>query len=105
MWWERFVGAIAGMGTLVIVLLAATEWLERKKPRMTRPGSELHVPPERETKPQWHGWAGGICPVPQNTSVIVRLRSGRTLPSREAWSHQWQHSGSLSDIVAYRIDA
>ena len=52
----------------------------------------------------WVEWRGGNCPVPPDTVVQVRYRSGVQLVSaRAAIAHYWLHRGGPSDIIAYRI--
>lgn len=51
----------------------------------------------------WIVWAGGECPVPMTGRVDYLLRGGDRYDSEAARSLRWGHTGSLSDIVAYRI--
>lgn len=52
----------------------------------------------------WIEWFGGECPVPMDTIVDVKFRSGETRHSTPArmwrWVHTVKHQG---DIIAYRI--
>ena len=53
----------------------------------------------------WIKWAGGECPVPQNTLVEVKLRCGIIKQAAPAKSYRWRHDGDGVgvDIVEYRI--
>lgn len=65
-----------------------------------------------DTRPDgWQEWHGGECPVPFDTPVEVRHRSGEESGSYMAcygndaragcWG--WLHCGDPGDIVAYRL--
>ena len=51
---------------------------------------------------EWIDWAGGECPVDQNTYVEVSMRDGTTDKS-ESWVFSWTHDGNAQDIVRYRV--
>jgi hypothetical protein len=55
----------------------------------------------------WIEWNGGACPVSAGAKVYVRFRDGDTderLAQPETASFWiWQHGGSESDIIAYRV--
>lgn len=51
----------------------------------------------------WIEWAGGGLPVPWDARIDVRLRSGQQLDNCFATTEAWQHVGSPSDIVGYRL--
>ena len=60
----------------------------------------------------WIDWSGGDMPVPRGTLVDIRCRDGEVFHSQPAGqdagpyrSHasHWAHTGSFSDIVAYRV--
>ena len=55
------------------------------------------------TNNKWIEWRGGECPVPGDTLVNVRLRSGNVSRSTRAAIHHWDQIGSLVDVVAYRV--
>ena len=50
----------------------------------------------------WIKWHGGECPVPPDTLVEVKLRSGALAAKRRAGSDWWHHNGGSADIIAYR---
>lgn len=50
----------------------------------------------------WIKWQGGTCPVPDTTPVQYVLRNGDS-STMMAGRLAWNHRGSTSDIVAYRI--
>ena len=50
----------------------------------------------------WIKWHGGECPVPPDTLVEVKLRSGAFAAKRRAGSDWWHHNGGSADIIAYR---
>lgn len=53
----------------------------------------------------WIKWGGGDCPVPGETHVCYRLRN-RHFPQLgpvRAEYLTWEHFGTGSDIVAYRL--
>ena len=50
----------------------------------------------------WIKWHGGACPVPPDTVVKVKCRSGKVLEPRLAYRYSWSHIDSNSDIVEYR---
>ena len=49
----------------------------------------------------WIKWDGGECPVPPDTVVKVKCRSGKVLEPRLAYRYSWSHIDSNSDIVEY----
>ena len=49
----------------------------------------------------WVKWDGGECPVPDDTRVKVKCRSGKVLEPRLAYRYSWSHIDSNSDIVEY----
>ena len=49
----------------------------------------------------WIKWHGGACPVPPDTVVKVKCRSGKVLEPRLAYRYSWSHIDSNSDIVEY----
>ena len=49
----------------------------------------------------WIKWNGGECPVPPDTVVKVKCRSGKVLEPRLAYRYSWSHIDSNSDIVEY----
>ena len=49
----------------------------------------------------WVKWDGGECPVPDDTRVEVKCRSGKVLEPRLAYRYSWSHIDSNSDIVEY----
>lgn len=50
----------------------------------------------------WIKWHGGECPVPPDTKVGLRFRSGETETGYSADDHYWHHTGDDADIVKYR---
>ena len=50
----------------------------------------------------WVKWDGGECPVPPDTVVKVKCRSGKVLEPHLAYRYGWKHIDSNSDIVKYR---
>lgn len=50
----------------------------------------------------WVKWHGGECPVPPDTRVQAKIRSGAVLGPRCASTYRWSHLDSNSDIVEYR---
>ena len=50
----------------------------------------------------WIKWDGGECPVPPDTRVEVKLRSGNVMGPRLAYRYRWKHIDSNGDIVEYR---
>lgn len=53
----------------------------------------------------WIKWEGGDCPVDPETKVVVRSRASwyRTGSCMEAGHFDWDHIGSETDIVAYKV--
>ena len=49
----------------------------------------------------WIDWSGGECPVPPDTRVEVKLRSGNVMGPRLAYRYRWKHIDSNGDIVEY----
>ena len=49
----------------------------------------------------WVKWDGGECPVPDDTRVEVKCRSGKVLEPHLAYRYSWSHIDSNSDIVEY----
>ena len=49
----------------------------------------------------WIKWNGGECPVPSDTRVQAKIRSGGVLGPRCAYTYRWAHIDSNSDIVEY----
>ena len=49
----------------------------------------------------WIKWEGGECPVPPDTRVEVKLRSGNVMGPRLAYRYRWKHIDSNGDIVEY----
>lgn len=47
-------------------------------------------------------WHGGECPVPPDTLVEVKIRSGAVLGPYRAFRYGWKHLGWSGDIVEYR---
>ena len=58
-----------------------------------------------QPQPEWIEWHGGPRPVPPDTIVDVRLRSGRiwtgALFAAAMW--RWAHRGWPDDVMAYRV--
>lgn len=50
----------------------------------------------------WHDWHGGECPIDTNDTVQARFRDKTDSGIVCAWELDWQHSGSLGDIVSWR---
>lgn len=50
----------------------------------------------------WIDRNGGECPVPPDTLVEVKCRSGKVLEPRLAYRYSWKHIDSNGDIVEYR---
>ena len=50
----------------------------------------------------WIDWHGGERPVPPDTRVGVKCRSGKVLEPRLAYRCRWKHIDSNGDIVEYR---
>ena len=50
----------------------------------------------------WIYWNGGKCPVPPDTLVEAKLRSGVFEQAQRAKYYDWRHTGGDSDIVSYR---
>ena len=50
----------------------------------------------------WIKWHGGECPVPPDTAVEVRFRSGICKKVCHADGYWWRHGLGHSDIVEYR---
>ena len=48
----------------------------------------------------WVKWHGGECPVPPETMVKIKLRSGRVREARAGY-YYWRHGVGDSDIVEY----
>lgn len=56
----------------------------------------------------WIEWAGGECPVPDRTQILVRFRFENGAGNEGDYSEgpedlRWSHVGSWGDIVAYRL--
>ena len=49
----------------------------------------------------WIKWHGGECPVPFDTLVEVKLRSGFLMGPVRAVRYAWNHLGTRTDIVEY----
>lgn len=54
-------------------------------------------------EPEWIEWNGGSCPVDCNAMVEVKLKEARGPSPRRANQFEWNNSGMLSDIIAYRV--
>lgn len=52
---------------------------------------------------EWIEWAGGNCPVPHVSKLMVKLRSGNIRDGKPAINWGWRNTGSINDIIAYRI--
>ena len=50
----------------------------------------------------WIKWHGGAGPVPPDTRVEVKCRSGKVLEPRLAYRYSWKHLDSNGDIAEYR---
>ena len=50
----------------------------------------------------WISWSGGECPVPSETMVEPKLRSGFADIGGRANFYGWHHDGGDDDIVEYR---
>jgi len=55
----------------------------------------------KKTYGPWIKWHGGECPVPPDTRVEVKCRSGKVLEPRLAYRYRWKHIDSNADIVEY----
>ena len=51
----------------------------------------------------WIKWHGGERPVPPDTSVGVKLRSGRALGPNHASAYMWNHAARDYDVVEYCV--
>lgn len=51
----------------------------------------------------WIDWAGGECPVDSCAAVDVIFRSKKTAAAYQADRWRWDHNGTDSDIIAYRL--
>lgn len=53
----------------------------------------------------WIAWNGGKCPVPLETNVSIRLRSGLQYHSdaSKAGDWYWRHGNIQEDIIAYKV--
>lgn len=51
----------------------------------------------------WIEWGGGECPVPRDTMVDVIFGRGGIMSTNIADRWRWNHSGTDSDIIAYRL--
>ena len=49
----------------------------------------------------WVKWDGGECPVPDDTRVEVKCRSGKVLEPLLAYRYSWTHIDRNNDIVEY----
>ena len=56
-------------------------------------------------RPAWIEWCGGEMPVPRGVPIEVRHRDGKKYATIAGGDHasNWQHSGLVWDIVAYRV--
>ena len=63
-------------------------------------GEEIEMTTKKIYGP-WVKWDGGECPVPDDTRVEVKCRSGKVLEPRLAYRYSWSHIDSNSDIVEY----
>jgi hypothetical protein len=52
---------------------------------------------------EWIEWGGGNCPVPHVSKLMVKLRSGNIRDGKPAINWGWRNTGSINDIIAYRI--
>ena len=50
----------------------------------------------------WIKWAGGERPVPRDTLVEVKLRSGNVMGPGRAFGYRWNYLDNHGDIVEYR---
>ena len=50
----------------------------------------------------WIKWHGGECPVPPDTRIEVKCRTGKVLKPSLAYRYRWKHIDSGGDIVEYR---
>lgn len=51
----------------------------------------------------WIDWGGGECPVGASEMVDVIFGHGGRMPTNIADCWRWNHSGTSSDIIAYRL--
>ena len=51
----------------------------------------------------WIKWHGGECPVPPDTVVKIRLRSGKQMGQHPANTYDWGHRDDDGDIVEYCV--
>jgi hypothetical protein len=56
-----------------------------------------------ESEGEWIEWGGGNCPVPHVSKLMVKLRSGNIRDGKPAINWGWRNTGSINDIIAYRI--
>ena len=52
---------------------------------------------------QWVDWLGGECPCDVNARVDVQRRSGRVSLNLAAGALHWGHTGTVYDVIAYRL--
>lgn len=86
------------------------EWVEEIE-KDVRPVKEPL--PVAESSDGWIPWAGGECPVGQDTPVDLRYRDSEKWPDKlsvpsgydalESSQTYWRNDGSSADIIAYRI--
>lgn len=55
-----------------------------------------------DTESEWIEYNGSGCPVPLDTIIEVKLRSGEHI-TRESRLFRWAHLTDDTDIVAYRV--
>jgi len=62
-------------------------------------------PDDVSAKQGWVNWAGGRVPVPLNTRIVVKHRSGEiyTTVAGRNYAVRWTHIGHGTDIVAYKV--
>lgn len=66
-------------------------------------GYRLAVPARVNSNDVWIDWAGGECPVESCAVVDVMFRYQETSATDHAGCWRWNHNGTDSDIIAYRL--
>lgn len=64
-------------------------------------GTGKAYPPKKDDG--WIAWAGGECPVDVRLFVDVMFRYQETAATDMAGCWRWNHNGTDSDIIAYRL--
>lgn len=65
--------------------------------------ADIHAKAKLIEQPMFTFWQGGKCPVPVGVQLELTYRSGEICQTNSGQFLEWEHDGTLEDIIAYRI--